>query len=138
MKQTFRALFLCERDCSNFCVPSPRDTSFSSFVGLICFVVVVFILFVAVVVFNFLEFLDEVQIDACNKFSGLNYPVTPTLFLEFQGSENSVKEQAAVAGRYWQFWFLKDSKDVCWNSSYQRHTEHKVTRLYNEIYVNVE
>lgn len=44
------------------------------------------------------EFLDDVQIDACNKFSGLNYPVTPTLFLEFQGSENSVKEQAAVAG----------------------------------------
>ena len=24
--------------------------------------------------------------------------MTPTLFLEFQGSENSVKEQAAVAG----------------------------------------
>ena len=47
----------------------------------------------------FVEFLDEVQIDACNKFSGLNYPVTPTLFLEFQGSENSVKEQASVAGR---------------------------------------
>ena len=45
------------------------------------------------------EFLDDVQIDACNKFSGLNYPVTPTLFLEFQGSENSVKEQAAVAGQ---------------------------------------
>ncbi|XP_067053429.1 probable D-lactate dehydrogenase, mitochondrial isoform X1 [Acropora muricata] len=44
-----------------------------------------------------IEFLDEVQIEACNKFSGLNYPVTPTLFLEFQGSENSVKEQAAVA-----------------------------------------
>lgn len=45
-----------------------------------------------------IEFLDDVQIDACNKFSGLNYPVTPTLFLEFQGSENSVKEQASVAG----------------------------------------
>lgn len=44
-----------------------------------------------------IEFLDDVQIDACNKFSGLDYPVTPTLFLEFQGSENSVKEQAAVA-----------------------------------------
>ena len=49
--------------------------------------------------FFFVEFLDDVQIDACNKFSGLTYPVTPTLFLEFQGSENSVKEQAAVAGQ---------------------------------------
>ena len=45
------------------------------------------------------EFLDDVQIDACNKFSGLNYPVTPTLFLEFQGSENGVKEQASIAGQ---------------------------------------
>ncbi|XP_020624335.1 probable D-lactate dehydrogenase, mitochondrial isoform X2 [Orbicella faveolata] len=45
-----------------------------------------------------IEFLDDVQIDACNKFSGLNYPVTPTLFLEFQGSENGVKEQASIAG----------------------------------------
>lgn len=39
------------------------------------------------------------QIDACNRFSGLNYPVTPTLFLEFQGSENGVKEQASIAGQ---------------------------------------
>ena len=46
-----------------------------------------------------IEFLDDVQIDACNKFSGLNYPVTPTLFLEFQGSENGVKEQASIAGQ---------------------------------------
>ena len=108
-KQTFQALALRQSDCSNFRVPSFRDTNWL-FVDRFCFVVVVFISFVG---FNFLEFLDEVQIDACNKFSGLNYPVTPTLFLEFQGSENSVKEQAAVAGRYLQFWFLKDSKDVC-------------------------
>ena len=49
--------------------------------------------------FSCAEFLDDVQIDACNKFSGLNYPVAPTLFLEFQGSENGVKEQASVAGQ---------------------------------------
>lgn len=53
----------------------------------------------SVLLFSSVEFLDDVQIDACNRFSGLNYPVTPTLFLEFQGSENSVKEQAAVAGK---------------------------------------
>lgn len=49
------------------------------------------------------EFLDDVQIDACNRFSGLNYPVTPTLFLEFQGSENGVKEQASIAGQMRQY-----------------------------------
>ncbi|KAM9376415.1 putative D-lactate dehydrogenase, mitochondrial isoform 1-T1 [Pholidichthys leucotaenia] len=40
-----------------------------------------------------IEFLDDVMIDACNRFSSLSYPVTPTLFLEFHGSERSVEEQ---------------------------------------------
>lgn len=48
--------------------------------------------------FNISEFLDDVQVDACNKFSGLDYPVQPALFLEFVGSENSVEEQALIAG----------------------------------------
>jgi D-lactate dehydrogenase (cytochrome) len=32
--------------------------------------------------------------DACNKYSGLDYPGKPTLFLEFHGTEASVAEQA--------------------------------------------
>jgi D-lactate dehydrogenase (cytochrome) len=45
------------------------------------------------------ELLDEVQMDAINKYSDLDYPVQPTLFLEFHGSEASVKEQSeTVAG----------------------------------------
>uniref|UniRef100_A0A665WHF3 Probable D-lactate dehydrogenase, mitochondrial n=1 Tax=Echeneis naucrates TaxID=173247 RepID=A0A665WHF3_ECHNA len=40
-----------------------------------------------------IEFLDDVMIDACNRFSCLSYPVSPTLFLEFHGSEQSLKEQ---------------------------------------------
>ncbi|MCU0986838.1 MAG: FAD-binding protein, partial [Acetobacteraceae bacterium] len=32
-----------------------------------------------------IELLDEVQMDACNRFSKLSYPVSPTLFLEFHG-----------------------------------------------------
>lgn len=45
-----------------------------------------------------LEFLDDVMIDACNRFSFLSYPVTPTLFLEFHGSEQSLEEQVKTAG----------------------------------------
>ena len=40
-----------------------------------------------------IEFLDEVQVDAINDFSGFNYPLQPTLILEFHGSEAGVHEQ---------------------------------------------
>ncbi|XP_060693767.1 probable D-lactate dehydrogenase, mitochondrial [Hemiscyllium ocellatum] len=40
-----------------------------------------------------IEFLDDVMIDACNKYSNLRYTVASTLFLEFHGTERSVEEQ---------------------------------------------
>jgi D-lactate dehydrogenase (cytochrome) len=43
-----------------------------------------------------IELLDEVQMDAVNKFSKLNYPVKDTLFVEFHGTEAGVKEQAEM------------------------------------------
>jgi D-lactate dehydrogenase (cytochrome) len=41
-----------------------------------------------------IELLDDVQMDAVNRRSGLVYPVAPTLFLEFHGSARDVEEQA--------------------------------------------
>jgi D-lactate dehydrogenase (cytochrome) len=41
-----------------------------------------------------IELLDELQLDAVNRRFGFDYPVAPTLFLEFHGSERSVEEDA--------------------------------------------
>ncbi len=45
------------------------------------------------------ELLDEVTIAAVNAYSGTAYPARPTLFLEFSGTEVSVRHDVAAAER---------------------------------------
>ena len=47
-----------------------------------------------------MEFLDELSLEAANRFSHLDYPVKPTLFLEFTGSPQSVEEQTEIVSKY--------------------------------------
>lgn len=44
-----------------------------------------------------IELLDDVMVDAINRFSQLDYPVGPTLFLEFHGGSQTVAEQVEEA-----------------------------------------
>ena len=51
-----------------------------------------------------IELLDDVQMDALNRYAKLDYPVQPTLFFEFHGTTAWVAEQAemvkAIAGEH--------------------------------------
>ncbi len=42
------------------------------------------------------ELLDAVQMDAVNRYAGLDYPAQPALFFEFHGTPDGVREQAAT------------------------------------------
>ena len=46
-----------------------------------------------------IELLDKLQMDAVNKYAGLDYEVAPTLFFEFHGSEHTVAESSEIAGK---------------------------------------
>ena len=60
------------------------------------------------------EFLDDRQIDACNRYSGLSHPILPHLFLEFHGSPAGTAEQAeAVGGIVREF----GGSDFAWSGS---------------------
>ena len=45
-----------------------------------------------------IELLDTAQVKACNQYSNLTLAEQPTLFLEFHGTEQSVKEQSEMFG----------------------------------------
>ncbi len=73
-----------------------------------------------------LELLDEVMIEAANQYSRLENDVTPTLFLEFHGSETAVAESSRLAeelagrhgGRGFRWATEQADRDRLWRARY--------------------
>lgn len=71
-----------------------------------------------------IELFDEHQMDATNKYSGLSYPVCPTLFLEFHGTESGVVEQAETVqalssehgGSHFQWSLKPEERSKLWQA----------------------
>jgi D-lactate dehydrogenase (cytochrome) len=77
-----------------------------------------------------IELLDDVQMDAINRYSKTNYPVAPTLLFELHGdSERHVAEQAetlqAIAGergaRGFQWATRLEDRERLWHARHQAH-----------------
>ncbi len=58
-----------------------------------------------------MELLDEVQMDAVNRYSGFDHARQPTVFFEFLGSESAVVEQSEAVGRIVAEF---GGSDFCW------------------------
>lgn len=71
-----------------------------------------------------IELLDDAQMDAINRYSKLDYPVAPTLFFEFHGTEAGVKEQAEIVrafaeengGGGFQWATTQEDRSRLWNA----------------------
>ena len=47
-----------------------------------------------------IEFLDALALEVTNRYFELDYPVAPTLFLEFMGSPKSIEEQTNIVSKF--------------------------------------
>lgn len=56
------------------------------------------------------ELMDDVAMNMCNNHNKLDYEVAPTLFLEFHGTQDSVKSQAESVGKQMNYVYeLRDT-----------------------------
>ncbi len=89
-----------------------------------------------------IELLDDVQMDAVNRYSKLNYPPQHTLFLEFHGSEASVREQAETVqalaadngGGAFQFALQAEERSKLWQARHDAAYAAKALRSGCEIW----
>ncbi len=79
-------------------VPEAMAAAVCAFAGVEAAVDTVIEVMSAAVPMARIELLDAVQMGAINRYSGLDYEVSPTLFFEFHGSSTAVVEQSEAVG----------------------------------------
>ena len=83
-----------------------------------------------------LELLDEVQVDACNRYSGVDLPPAPLLLVEFHGSPAAVEDQAAAfaglaevnGGAGWRWSTDAAERERLWTARHQAYYAAKALR----------
>ena len=83
-----------------------------------------------------LELLDEVQVDACNRYSGVDLPPAPLLLVEFHGSPAAVEDQAAAfaglaeinGGAGWRWSTDATERERLWTARHQAYYAAKALR----------
>jgi D-lactate dehydrogenase (cytochrome) len=83
-----------------------------------------------------LELLDEVQVDACNRFSDIGLPVAPLLLVEFHGSPVTVEDHASAfaaiadvhGGGGWAWTTDASERDRLWAARHQAYYAAKALR----------
>ena len=83
-----------------------------------------------------LELLDEVQVDACNRYSGVDLPPAPLLLVEFHGSPAAVDDQAAAfaglaevnGGAGWRWSTDAAERERLWTARHQAYYAAKALR----------
>merc|ERR1712079_509507 len=84
-----------------------------------------------------IEFLDEIQIVACNRYSSLDLPEKPHLFLEFHGSQSEVETQSKMAkdiaaeygGGEFDWALLQEDRNRLWAARHNAYYANKTLRL---------
>jgi len=83
-----------------------------------------------------LELLDEVQVDACNRYSGVDLPPAPLLLVEFHGSPAAVDDEAAAfaglaevnGGAGWRWSTDAAERERLWTARHQAYYAAKALR----------
>lgn len=87
-----------------------------------------------------IELIDELQMELINRYSDLDYPLKPTLFMEFHGSGSSVREQAEMVqditnGRDFQWAVKTEDRNRLWKARHDAYHSVKAANPGMDIWV---